>query len=102
MKRDNKKEVMNALIMVFQFGINMIVPIFLCTLAGVWIGKKTGADWVTVPLFFLGAFAGMVQKFLKPEDDGRAVRQTPGRQSTTETEISDSISRVEKDVKKNK
>ena len=100
MKRDNKKEVMNALIMVFQFGINMIVPIFLCTLAGVWIGKKTGADWVTVPLFFLGAFAGanniyrMVQKFLKPEDDGRAVRQTPGRQSTTETEISDSISRV--------
>ena len=53
----------------------MIVPIFLCTLAGVWIGKKTGADWVTVPLFFLGAFAGanniyrMVQKFLKPEDD---------------------------------
>ena len=30
MKRDNKKEVMNALIMVFQFGINMIVPIFLC------------------------------------------------------------------------
>ena len=26
----------------------------------------------------------------------------PGRQSTTETEISDSISRVEKDVKKNK
>ena len=108
MKRDNKKEVMNALIMVFQFGINMIVPIFLCTLAGVWIGKKTGAGWVTVPLFFLGAFAGvnniyrMVQKFLKPEDDGRAVRQTPGRQSTTETEISDSISRVEKDVKKNK
>ena len=42
------------------------------------------------------------EKFLKPEDDGRAVRQTPGRQSTTETEISDSISRVEKDVKKNK
>ena len=89
MKRDNKKEVMNALIMVFQFGINMIVPIFLCTLAG-------------------GAFAGanniyrMVQKFLKSEDDGRAVRHTPGRQSTTETEISDSISRVEKDVKKNK
>ena len=107
MKRDNKKEVMNALIMVFQFGINMIVPIFLCTLAGVWIGKKTGADWVTVPLFFIGAFAGanniyMVQKFLKQEDDGRAVRQTPGRQSTTETEKSDSISRVEKDVKKNK
>lgn len=108
MKRDNKKEVMNALIMVFQFGINMIVPIFLCTLAGVWIGKKTGADWVTVPLFFLGAFAGanniyrMVKKFLKSEDDGRAVGQTQVKQRTTGTEISDSFSRVEKDVKKNK
>ena len=75
MKRDNKKEVMNALIMVFQFGINMIVPIFLCTLGRCvdW-GKKTGADWVTVPLFFLGAFAGanniyrMVQKI--PEAGG--------------------------------
>ena len=72
------------------------------------LGKKTGADWVTVPLFFLGAFAGanniyrMVQKFLKSEDDGRAVRHTPGRQSTTKTKISDSISRVEKDAKKNK
>ena len=108
MKRDKKKDLMNALNILYQFRINIIVPIFLCTLAGVWIGKKTGADWVTVRLFFLGAFAGanniyrMVQKFLKPEDDGRAVRQTPGRQSTTETEISDSISRVEKDVKKNK
>ena len=55
-----------------------------------------------------GAFAGanniyrMGQKFLKSEDDGRAVKQTPGRQRTTETEISDSFSRVEKDVKKNK
>mgnify|MGYP000208317580 CR=1 FL=1 len=65
---------MNALIMVFQFGINMIVPIFLCTLAGVWIGKKTGADWVTVPCF-PGAFCRgqnniyrMVQKI--PEAGG--------------------------------
>lgn len=47
-------------------------------------------------------YTAWFKKFLKPEDDGRAVRQTPGRQSTTETEISDSISRVEKDVKKNK
>ena len=77
MKRDNKKEVMNALIMVFQFGINMIVPIFLCTLAGVWIGKKTGADWVTVPLFFIGAFAGannIYRMMAEPSDRHRAGR----------------------------
>mgnify|MGYP000432382242 CR=1 FL=1 len=109
MKRDNKKEVMNALIMVFQFGINMIVPIFLCTLGRcVEFGEKDRSGLGNCSIVFPWSICGasniyrMVQKFLKPEDDGRAVRQTPGRQSTTETEISDSISRVEKDVKKNK
>ncbi len=78
MKRDNKKEIMNALIMVFQFGINMIVPIFICTMLGVWIGDKTGVDWVTVPLFFLGALAGanniyrMVRRFIKSDEDSKS------------------------------
>lgn len=49
---------MNALMMVFQFGINMIVPILMCTLLGVWIGNKTGVTWVVIPLFFMGALAG--------------------------------------------
>lgn len=78
MKRDNKKEIMNALIMIFQFGINMIVPIFICTMLGVWIGDKTGVDWVTVPLFFLGALAGanniyrMVRRFIKSDGDSES------------------------------
>lgn len=77
MRQDNKKEIMNALIMVFQFGINMIVPIFICTMLGVWIGDKIGAKWVTVPLFFMGALAGanniyrMVRRFLKSEKDAK-------------------------------
>lgn len=50
--------VWEALVMVLQFGINMIVPICMCVLIGVWIGNKTGADWVVVPLFFAGALAG--------------------------------------------
>lgn len=64
--------------MVFQFGINMIVPIFICTMLGVWIGDKTGVDWVTVPLFFLGALAGanniyrMVRRFIKSDEDSRS------------------------------
>ncbi len=77
MRQDNKKEIMNALIMVFQFGINMIVPIFICTMLGVWIGDKIGAKWVMVPLFFMGALAGanniyrMVRRFLKSEKDAK-------------------------------
>lgn len=80
----NKKdrEVWDALVMVLQFGINMIVPIVLCTLLGVWIGKKTGAEWVTVPLFFMGALAGgtniykSVKKMIRQtEKDGNNVKK---------------------------
>ena len=39
-KKDDMRYVWDALIMVFQFGINMLVPIFICTFLGVWIGKK--------------------------------------------------------------
>jgi F0F1-type ATP synthase assembly protein I len=70
----NKKDdhsVWDALIMVFQFGINMIVPIFMCTLFGVWLGNKVGIDWLAIPFFFIGAIAGgqnvyrMAKKFMK-------------------------------------
>ena len=49
---------MDALVLVFQFGINMIVPIFLCCMLGIWIGKKTGISWMMIPFFFIGALAG--------------------------------------------
>lgn len=57
MKKDDR-QVMQALILVFQFGINMIVPIFLCCLLGIWIGEKTGISWMMIPFFFIGALAG--------------------------------------------
>ncbi len=57
MKKDTR-QVLDALVLVFQFGINMIVPIFLCCLLGIWIGKKTGISWMMIPFFFIGALAG--------------------------------------------
>lgn len=57
MKKDNR-QVMQALIMVFQFGLNMLVPIFMCSVAGIWLGEKTGKDWMMIPFFFIGALAG--------------------------------------------
>ncbi len=57
MKKDTR-QVMDALVLVFQFGINMIVPIFLCCLLGFWIGNKTGISWMMIPFFFIGALAG--------------------------------------------
>jgi hypothetical protein len=71
MRKKDTNSVWEALIMVFQFGISMIVPIFMCTLFGVWLGGKLGIDWLAVPLFFVGAIAGgqnvyhMAKKFMK-------------------------------------
>jgi hypothetical protein len=71
MSKKDDHIVWDALIMVFQFGINMIVPIFMCTLFGVWLGNKLGIDWLAIPFFFIGAIAGgqnvyrMAKKFMK-------------------------------------
>ena len=60
-KKQKQKEtgmVLQALTMVFQFGLNMIVPILMCTFLGIWLGKVTGISWLCIPLIFLGALAG--------------------------------------------
>lgn len=53
-----KKNVYHALTMITQFGINMLVPIFLCSFAGIYIDKKLGTTFWMVLLFFVGALAG--------------------------------------------
>ena len=35
-----RKNVYQSFAMVMQFGLNMIVPILMCTMLGVYIGKK--------------------------------------------------------------
>lgn len=54
----DKKSVYQSLFLITQFGINMLVPIFLCSFAGVYIGKRFSIDWIVIPLFFIGALAG--------------------------------------------
>lgn len=58
------KSVYRSLALITQFGINMLVPIFLCTIAGVFIGKKFSIDWVVIPLFLIGALAGFRNVFI--------------------------------------
>ena len=54
----DKNKIYQSFALVMQFGINMIVPIMLCTLAGGWIGNKVGKDYIVIPLFFVGEIAG--------------------------------------------
>ena len=49
--------------LILQFGINMIVPIVMCTMLGVWLGEKYDISWITIPLFIMGALAGFTNIF---------------------------------------
>lgn len=70
-----KRNVYQSIAMVMQFGINMIVPILMCTLLGVYIGKKFHIQVIVVPLFIMGALAGfrniyrMAKKIFEQESD---------------------------------
>lgn len=52
-----------SLTLILQFGLNMIVPILMCTMFGVWLGEKYDIPIITVPLFIVGALAGFTNIF---------------------------------------
>lgn len=57
-KKGYDKEVYRSLTLITQFGINMLVPIFLCTFIGIFLDKKLGTSFLVIIFFFLGALAG--------------------------------------------
>ena len=75
--RDKKKtnsEVANSLVMVLQFGINVIVPILLCTVVGTFITSKTGIKVFSIGGILIGILAAFngayrsVKGYLKNEE----------------------------------
>lgn len=59
-----ERTVYRALVTVSQFGINMLVPIFLCSFLGIFLDRKLGTSYWMVILFFIGALAGFRNVFL--------------------------------------
>lgn len=57
-KNRYKTEVYKSLALITQFGINMIVPIFLCMFIGIILDRKLGTRFIVIVMFFLGAAAG--------------------------------------------
>lgn len=55
--------VYHSLMMISQFGINMLVPIFLCSFIGIAIDKRCRTSFWVVVLFFIGAAAGFRNVF---------------------------------------
>lgn len=52
------RKVYQALTMIGQFGINMLVPVFLCSFLGIFLDEKLGTNFLVIVLFFAGAVAG--------------------------------------------
>ena len=70
MKKKNKydKDVYKSLTLITQFGINMLVPIFLCTFLGIFLDKKIGTSFLVIILFFIGAIAGARNIYIFAKD----------------------------------
>ena len=73
-----------------QFTINMLVPIFMCSLVGYLLDKRLGTGYFFVILFFIGALAGLRNVFLlakrvydggKGDSAGENKRRKNGRNS---------------------
>ena len=52
------RKVYRLLAMITQFGINMLVPIFMCSFLGMYLDRKLGTSFIMIVLFFIGAAAG--------------------------------------------
>lgn len=57
-KRSYDKSVFQALTLITQFGINMLVPIGLMLWLGMYLDEKLGTSYWVILLFFVGAVAG--------------------------------------------
>ena len=58
------KSVYQSLALIMQFGINMLVPIFICVFIGIFLDKKLHTNFIVIILFFLGAMAGFRNIFI--------------------------------------
>ena len=82
-KKDHSS-VYQTLALVSQFGISMLVPIFLCSFLGKFIDDRLNTSYWFIILFFVGALAGfrniyiLARKTYEPKeksDDFESVRK---------------------------
>lgn len=52
------KSVYRSMILITQFGINMLVPICALSALGIWLDGRYHTSFWTILLFFVGAAAG--------------------------------------------
>lgn len=74
-KQKYKRTVYQSFALISQFGITMVVPIFLCSFLGWYLDQRMQTSYLFVVLFFVGALAGfrniyvLSKKVMKEEED---------------------------------
>ena len=59
--------------MIGQFGINMLVPVFICSFLGIFLDQKLGTNFLVIILFFVGAVAADIMYIVS---QGRFLQRT--------------------------
>lgn len=83
-KRDGRA-VTDALVLIVQIGVTMLVPILLCCVGGAYLDGRFDTKWIAVVGFLLGTVAGvqnvyrLVKKYLRDEE-------SPGQRRRREEE----------------
>lgn len=98
-KQKERQETFRMLSMISQFGINMLVPIFLCFFAGMYIDKKLGTSYWMIILFFFGAIVGFrnVYVFAKRSMNSEASSRQKQLEAMYQTALADKDKASEKD-----
>lgn len=63
-KNGYEKNVYQSLALISQFGINMVVPIVMCSIVGMLLDHRMGTSYWMVVLFPVGALAGFRNIYL--------------------------------------
>ena len=101
MRKKESNEVANALVLIVQIGVTMLVPILLCAIGGAWLDHKLGTRWISVLGFILGAIAGfqnvyrLVKKYLKDtKSPGQLQREKEEQEQLPLQNIGDSFKKI--------
>lgn len=93
------KNVYHSLVMVTQFGINMLVPIFICSFLGIYLDRWLNTSYWMIILFFLGACAGFrnIYMFAKRVYSIKSEKDTDRIRAQKKEETENDSSRNKKD-----
>lgn len=97
----NNRDVREALVLIFQLGINMLVPIFMCTWFGLWLTDRIGHKWLVFVLMLVGIIAGIQNCYVPIKRIIARSEKDKGSREIASEEVNKARGDDSKHVKKN-